>query len=253
MASLRRYCTRRAQRRLPALHWENSETRFVTLKSTFGQIHSLQFPRQDLVLLPQRLSPAPPAIRRNKSFGNSLYDRLSAATVPLGRGGTAAMSRGADQEAGGQDRMARGKRSRLMSRVRQRGTTPELVVRRMLRDLGLSYRINVRTLPGSPDIVLKNRKKAIVVHGCFWHRHEGCKATSTPKTRVEFWTGKFARNIARDRKARRELNALGYSVMVIWECNTKRSPERDKVLGRLVRFTKTNRRVRDIPNASETA
>ncbi len=78
----------------------------------------------------------------------------------------------------------------------------------------------------------------IVVHGCFWHRHEGCNAASTPKTRVEFWTGKFTRNIARDRKARRELNALGYSVMVIWECKTKRSPERDKMLKRLVRFTK---------------
>jgi len=127
-----------------------------------------------------------------------------------------------------------------MSRVRQRGTTPEIVVRRMLRELGISYRLNVRTLPGTPDIVLTGQKKAIIVHGCFWHRHARCKAASTPKTRVEFWTEKFARNIARDRKARRELNALRYSVMVIWECNTKRSPERDKVLERLVRFTKNN-------------
>jgi DNA mismatch endonuclease, patch repair protein len=94
-------------------------------------------------------------------------------------------------------------------------------------------------LPGSPDIVLANQKKAIVVHGCFWHRHDGCRAASSPRSRVEFWSEKFATNIARDRRTRRQLNALGYSVMVIWECQAKRSPEREKMLKRLIRFAKT--------------
>jgi DNA mismatch endonuclease, patch repair protein len=129
--------------------------------------------------------------------------------------------------------------SRLMSRVRQKGTAPELVVRRLLRDLGASYRVNVRALPGSPDIVLANQKKAIVVHGCFWHRHHGCMAASSPRSRVEFWSAKFATNIARDRRTRRQLNALGYSVMVIWECQAKKCSERDKLLKRLIRFSKT--------------
>jgi DNA mismatch endonuclease (patch repair protein) len=126
-----------------------------------------------------------------------------------------------------------------MSRIRQEGTAPELVVRRMLRALAVPYRGNVRTLPGSPDIVLAGQKKAIIVHGCFWHRHAGCKGASTPKTRVNFWTGKFAKNLARDRKARRELNALGYSVMVVWECQAKRRQHRDTTLKRLIRFAKT--------------
>lgn len=128
-------------------------------------------------------------------------------------------------------------RSNLMSRIRQRGTSPELVVRGLLRGLAVSHRRNVKTLPGTPDIVLAGQKKAIVVHGCFWHRHEGCKSASNPKTRVEFWSDKFVRNIARDRKTQRQLKALGYSVMVIWECQVKGSQERGKVLKRLIRFT----------------
>jgi DNA mismatch endonuclease, patch repair protein len=134
------------------------------------------------------------------------------------------------------DSLISAERSRLMSRVRQKGTAPELVVRRLLREMGVPYRLNVKSLPGSPDIVLTGRKKAIVVHGCFWHRHPGCKAASTPKTRIEFWTDKFASNIARDRKLRRALNALGYSVMVVWECQAKKSPEREKMIRRLDRF-----------------
>jgi len=127
-------------------------------------------------------------------------------------------------------------RSNLMRKVRQRGTAPELAVRRMLRQISVSYRSNVKALPGSPDIVLTARKKAIVVHGCYWHRHKGCKAASTPKTRVDFWSDKFKKNVARDRKARRQLNTLGYSVMVIWECQATGNREPGKVLKRLIRF-----------------
>lgn len=134
------------------------------------------------------------------------------------------------------DGLVDAERSRLMSRVRQKGTAPELVVRWLLRESGVPYRLNVKSLPGSPDIVLTGRKRAIVVHGCFWHRHRGCKAASTPKTRVEFWTDKFATNIARDRKLRRALNALGYSIMVVWECQAKKGREHEKMIRRLVRF-----------------
>jgi DNA mismatch endonuclease (patch repair protein) len=127
-------------------------------------------------------------------------------------------------------------RSNLMRKVRQRGTAPELAVRRMLRQISVSYRSNVKALPGSPDIVLTAKKKAIVVHGCYWHRHKGCKAASTPKTRVDFWSDKFKKNVARDRKTRRQLNTLGYSVMVIWECQATGNRESGNVLKRLIRF-----------------
>jgi DNA mismatch endonuclease, patch repair protein len=131
---------------------------------------------------------------------------------------------------------ARVRRSRLMSRVRQKGTSPELVVRQLLRRLNVSYRCNVSTLPGSPDIVLNSGKKAIIVHGCFWHRHEGCPAASSPRTRARFWAEKFTTNVARDRRTRRQLNALGYSVMVIWECKVKKVKDRARLINRLVRF-----------------
>ena len=152
------------------------------------------------------------------------------------RGGETNAARGDDELLRAIDSPVSAERSRLMGLIRQRGTAPELVVRRLLRNLVVPYRLNVKSLPGSPDIVLRGQKKAIVVHGCFWHRHPGCKAASSPKTRLQFWADKFAKNIARDRKLRRALNALGYSVMVVWECQAKKIRERDKLLRRLVRF-----------------
>lgn len=115
-------------------------------------------------------------------------------------------------------------RSRLMARVRQKGTAPELVVRTLLRREGASYRLNARDLPGSPDIVHRGRRKAIFVHGCFWHRHPGCPRATTPKQNFVFWQEKFDRNIQRDERKLAELRAEGYDVLVIWECETL-SPE----------------------------
>jgi DNA mismatch endonuclease (patch repair protein) len=113
-------------------------------------------------------------------------------------------------------------RSDRMRRVRQRGTGPELAVRRALHAMGLRFRLHRRDLPGRPDIVLPGRRAAIFVHGCFWHRHPGCSRTTTPKTRADYWLAKFAENEARDAKAIVTLAADGWRVQVVWECETLR-------------------------------
>jgi DNA mismatch endonuclease, patch repair protein len=114
--------------------------------------------------------------------------------------------------------------SARMALVRQKGTRPEIVVRRALAALGHRFRLGNRSLEGSPDVVNQSRHWVVFVHGCFWHRH-GCKATTTPARNREFWEAKFLRNVARDRRNVEALRALGYTVVVIWECETKRAPE----------------------------
>src|SRR5215469_18335167 len=113
------------------------------------------------------------------------------------------------------------RRSALMSRVRQRGTEAELAVAAALRQLGVSYRLNVTSLPGSPDFANRKMKWAIFVHGCFWHRHTGCKRATVPKTNEDFWRDKFSTNRLRDAHAIRELRRLGFRVSLIWECQTE--------------------------------
>lgn len=113
-------------------------------------------------------------------------------------------------------------RSDRMRRVRQRGTGPELAVRRELHAMGYRFRLHRRDLPGRPDIVLPGRRAAIFVHGCFWHRHPGCTRTTTPKTRADYWLTKFAENKARDASAIAALEAAGWRVRVVWECETLR-------------------------------
>jgi DNA mismatch endonuclease (patch repair protein) len=108
-----------------------------------------------------------------------------------------------------------------MSRVRQRGTEAELAVAAALRRLGISYRLNVASLPGSPDFANQRMKWAIFVHGCFWHRHTGCKRATIPKTNEEFWRDKFLSNRIRDARAIRELRYLGFRVSLVWECQTE--------------------------------
>lgn len=116
-------------------------------------------------------------------------------------------------------------RSAQMSLVRAANSRAELTVRSALHRAGYRYRLHVRDLPGSPDIVFPSRRVAIFIHGCFWHRHPGCAATRTPKTRVAFWEQKFTRNMERDRRAAAELEKIGWTVHVIWECETKRLDE----------------------------
>jgi DNA mismatch endonuclease, patch repair protein len=109
------------------------------------------------------------------------------------------------------------KRAEMMSRIKGKNSVPELRVRKQLFGQGLRYRLHRTDLPGSPDIVLPRYRVAIFVHGCFWHRH-GCKYTSTPATRPDFWADKFKANVERDKRAVEQLLALGWRVAVVWEC-----------------------------------
>jgi DNA mismatch endonuclease (patch repair protein) len=127
-------------------------------------------------------------------------------------------------------------RSALMSRVRQRGTAPEIVVRRIVRDLGYSFRNNSGRLPGSPDLYDTAGKWVVFVHGCFWHRHAGCRACTHPKNNAGFWQEKFAQNIARDKRNRRDLRRLGVAILTIWECQAKPSSDLQRLENRLARF-----------------
>ena len=108
-----------------------------------------------------------------------------------------------------------------MSRIRATGTSPEKTVRSALFKARLRFRINVRDLPGKPDIVLKRYRVVVFVHGCFWHRHPKCKYAYTPKSRIEFWEKKFAENIVRFKIVKKELEKLKWNVVVIWECEIK--------------------------------
>lgn len=110
-------------------------------------------------------------------------------------------------------------RSERMSRIRSSNTSPELAIRRALHALGFRFRLHRKDLPGKPDIVLPRHKTVIFVHGCFWHRHVGCKVASTPKTNTGFWEEKFQRNTARDERNAALLQALGWKVLVVWECD----------------------------------
>lgn len=113
-------------------------------------------------------------------------------------------------------------RSAQMARVRSRNTKPELRVRKVLHAAGLRYKLHDRRLPGAPDLVFPSRRLALFVHGCFWHRHTGCPAARLPKSRLDFWEPKLEGNAERDKKKRAELEAMGWRVFVIWECETRK-------------------------------
>ena len=107
-----------------------------------------------------------------------------------------------------------------MSRIRGKDTKPEIRVRSVLHRLGYRFRLHRRDLPGKPDIVLPRYETVVFVHGCFWHRHPGCRFAYTPKTRVKFWKAKLKRNVERHQEVEEELLDLGWNVVVIWECET---------------------------------
>lgn len=113
--------------------------------------------------------------------------------------------------------------SERMAGIRQKDTAPEFAVRRALAAHGLRFRTHNRDLPGSPDVANRNRKWAVFVHGCYWHRHAGCSKATTPKRNRDFWISKFEANVARDARARAELESLGFDVLVVWECEVATS------------------------------
>lgn len=119
------------------------------------------------------------------------------------------------------DPLSKRERSERMSRVRDRNTKPELIVRKMLWAMGYRYRLQGKKLPGRPDIVFIGRRRVIFVHGCFWHQH-GCTHYRMPKTRKAFWNAKLAANVKRDGKNQRELKKAGWRVLVLWECQLKK-------------------------------
>ena len=108
-----------------------------------------------------------------------------------------------------------------MASIRGRDTKPEMLVRRTLHAAGFRFRLHARQMPGRPDIVLPKHRVAIFVHGCFWHRHEGCRFCTIPATRPEFWRDKFASNVERDARNNASLVASGWRVATIWECALK--------------------------------
>ncbi|MGU1284777.1 very short patch repair endonuclease [Pseudomonas aeruginosa] len=116
------------------------------------------------------------------------------------------------------DFLSPAERSDRMSRIRGKDTQPELALRKILHKLGLRYRLHGAALPGKPDLVFPRYRTVVFVHGCFWHRHAGCNIASTPKSNTPFWLEKFEKNIARDARVAAQLEAEGWRVLVVWEC-----------------------------------
>lgn len=115
-------------------------------------------------------------------------------------------------------------RSQMMARIRARNTDPETRIRSALHRLGLRFRKHAKDLPGNPDLANRRKRWVIFVHGCFWHSHEGCRLASRPKSNISYWNPKLEGNLTRDHARYRELEALGYRVFIVWECET-RNPE----------------------------
>ena len=121
------------------------------------------------------------------------------------------------------DPLTHEQRHKCMSRIRAKDTKPEMMVRRYLHSRGFRYRLNVRRLPGTPDIVLRKYRTVIFIHGCFWHGHKGCRYATKPKTNIEFWEAKIARNRHRDEVTTAHLEALGWTVITVWECELRKN------------------------------
>ena len=124
-------------------------------------------------------------------------------------------------------------RSRNMAAIKGKDTKPEMIVRKYLFSRGLRFRVQVRKLPGTPDIVLPKYRTAIFVNGCFWHGHEGCKYFRLPKSNVEFWKEKIERNIERDKESMQALFDLGWKVVRVWECELRNKANREETLNKI--------------------
>jgi DNA mismatch endonuclease (patch repair protein) len=130
------------------------------------------------------------------------------------------------------DVLTKEQRSYNMSRIRSKDTKPEEIVRKYLFSRGLRYRKNDKRYPGHPDIVLPKYHTVVFVHGCFWHRHPGCRYASIPATNSEFWQKKFTRNVERDKEEQSKLREMGWKVLIVWECELKKE-KREATLSNL--------------------
>lgn len=131
------------------------------------------------------------------------------------------------------DVMTPEQRSRCMAAVKGKDTKPEMIVRKYLFSRGMRSRVQVRKLPGNPDIVLPKYKTVILVNGCFWHGHEDCKYFRLPKSNVEFWKEKIGRNIERDRESMQALLDLGWKIIRVWECELRNKANREDTLNKI--------------------
>lgn len=131
------------------------------------------------------------------------------------------------------DVLSKEERSVRMSRIHSASTRPELKLRHSLWHLGFRYRINDKSLPGRPDIVLPKFRTVVFMHGCFWHGHKGCPTSHIPKTNTEFWMAKVARNQERDQEVWRKLEAKGWSVIIVWECQMKKKAVLEDTINRV--------------------
>ncbi|HYG40487.1 MAG TPA: DNA mismatch endonuclease Vsr [Cytophagales bacterium] len=137
------------------------------------------------------------------------------------------------------DKHSKETRSFNMSRIRSKNTGPEILVRKYLFEKGFRYRLHDKRLPGKPDIVLPKYKAVIFVHGCFWHGHQGCRYFVIPKTRTEWWLNKITTNIANDKKYIGVLHALGWRIIIIWECELKKNAVEDTLSALLDKIKST--------------
>jgi len=128
----------------------------------------------------------------------------------------------------------------MMAGIRGKDTKPEIALRRALHAHGFRFRLHTKQIPGRPDVVLPKYRAAIFVHGCFWHRHTGCRYATTPATRREFWHAKFAANVARDKVVRTKLLQAGWRVGVVWECGLRRPETLEIVVARLSSWLGSN-------------
>jgi DNA mismatch endonuclease, patch repair protein len=139
-------------------------------------------------------------------------------------------------------------RSRMMSSIPSSNTSSEIVVRKVLHAAGLRFRLHRRDLPGSPDIVLPKYRSVVFVHGCFWHRHSGCRYKTDPASNVDFWRQKLASNVRRDRRQQRALRNEGWRVFIVWECESRSQPILSDLAKQIRRSdpTRTQRRTKKL-------
>jgi len=130
----------------------------------------------------------------------------------------------------------------MMAGIRGKDTKPELGLRRALHRLGFRFRLHAKGLPGRPDIILPKHSAAIFVHGCFWHRHAGCRYATKPKSRTRFWNKKFKGNMERDLRNRAALETAGWRVAIVWECTLRKPEEITRTAGRVGKWLKTRKR-----------
>ena len=137
------------------------------------------------------------------------------------------------------DSLSPEKRSWNMAQIRSKDTKPEILVRKILHSLGYRFRLGCNDIPGKPDIVLPRYKTAIYVHGCFWHRHEGCKYAYMPKSKIDFWNNKFATNVKRDQEVSEKIKVSDWKQLIIWECQTR---NKDQLIATLTEFLDDKRK-----------